>query len=62
MELFFGGQMGGGPETSDDRESHHNGPCPRAHLEHIKGSPIRQEENLGRDIRQVFPRILTQHR
>ena len=62
MELFFRRQMGGGPETPDDRKSHHNGPRPRAHLKHIKGSPIRQEENLGRDIRQIFPRILTQHR
>ena len=62
MELLFRRQMGGGPETSDDRKSHHNGPGPRAHLEHIKGSPIRQEKNFGRDIRQIFPGILAQHR
>ena len=62
MQLLFGRKVGGRTVTSNDREGDDNRSGPRTHLKQIERCPVRQEKDFGRNIGEIFPRVLTQHR
>ena len=49
-------------EMVDDRERHDHAAAPRRHLVDVKVEPVRQQDDLRRNDRQVLPRILTEDR
>ncbi len=60
VELLVGRQVPRRLEMIQDGERHNHAAAPRRHLVNIKIEPVRQEDDLRRDDREIFPRELAE--